>query len=161
MLDEVEAFLTGVRRGPDPDRRLLTILFTDIVGSTATAAALGDRNWQQLLKQHDQLVRRELDRFGGREIDTTGDGFFATFDGTARAIRCACAINEAVRELGLELRAGLHTGECELDDGQVRGIAVHIGARGESGWPGRGARLQHGERSRRRVRAALLRPGAH
>ena len=129
LLDEVEAFLTGVRRGPDPDRRLLTVLFTDIVGSTAMAAALGDRNWQQLLKQHDQLVRRELDRFGGREIDTTGDGFFATFDGPARAIRCACAIIEAVRELGLELRAGLHTGECELDNGQVRGIAVHIGAR--------------------------------
>lgn len=129
LLDEVEAFLTGVRRGPDPDRRLLTVLFTDIVGSTAKAAALGDRNWQQLLKQHDQLVRRELDRFGGREIVTTGDGFLATFDGPARAIRCACAIIEAVRELGLEVRAGLHTGECELDDGQVRGIAVHIGAR--------------------------------
>ena len=129
LLDEVEAFLTGVRRGPDPDRRLLTVLFTDIVGSTEKAAALGDRYWHELLERHHQLVRRELDRFGGREIDTAGDGFFATFDGPARAVRCACAISEAVRQLGLELRAGLHTGECELVDGKVRGIAVHIGAR--------------------------------
>jgi class 3 adenylate cyclase len=129
LLDEVEAFLTGVRRGPDPDRRLLTVLFTDIVGSTAKAAALGDRNWHELLDKHHQMVRRELNRFAGREIDTAGDGFFATFDGPTRAVRCACAINEAVRELGLELRAGLHTGECELVDGKVRGIAVHIGAR--------------------------------
>jgi class 3 adenylate cyclase len=129
LLDEVETFLTGVRRGPDRDRRLVTVLFTDIVGSTAKAAALGDRHWHELLERHHQLVRRELDRFGGREIDTAGDGFFATFDGPARAVCCACAINEAVRGLGLELRAGLHTGECELVDGKVRGIAVHIGAR--------------------------------
>jgi class 3 adenylate cyclase len=129
MLDEVEEFLTGVRRGPDPDRRLVTVLFTDIVGSTAKAVTLGDRHWNELLERHNQLVRRELDRFGGREVDTAGDGFFAVFDGPARAVRCACAISDAVGELGLELRAGLHTGECELADGKVRGIAVHIGAR--------------------------------
>ncbi len=129
LLDEVEVFLTGVRRGPDPDRRLATVLFTDIAGSTAKAASLGDRDWHELLEEHHQLVRRELDRFGGREIDTAGDGFFATFDGPARAVRCACAIVGAVRELGLEVRAGVHTGEVELLDGRVRGLAVHIGAR--------------------------------
>jgi class 3 adenylate cyclase len=129
LLDEVEEFLTGIRRGPDPDRLLATVLFTDIVGSTATAAALGDRRWRALIEEHHKLVRRELDRFGGREIETAGDGFLATFDGPARAVRCACAITEAVRELGLDVRAGLHTGECEVVEGKVRGIAVHIGAR--------------------------------
>ncbi len=129
LLDEVEVFLTGVRRGPDPDRRLATVLFTDIVGSTEKAAALGDRAWHELLETHHQVVRRELDRFGGREIDTAGDGFFATFDGPARAVRCACAVVEAVRPLGLAIRAGVHTGEVEFVDGQVRGLAVHIGAR--------------------------------
>jgi class 3 adenylate cyclase len=129
LLDEVEEFLTGVRRQADPDRLLATVLFTDIVGSTAKAAALGDRRWRELLEQHHALVRRELDRFDGREVDTAGDGFLATFDGPARAVRCACAITEAVAELGLEVRAGLHTGECEVTDGKVRGIAVHIGAR--------------------------------
>jgi class 3 adenylate cyclase len=129
LLDEVEEFLTGVRRKPDPDRLLATVLFTDIVGSTAKAAALGDRRWRELLEQHHALVRHELDRFDGREVDTAGDGFLATFDGPARAVRCACAITEAVAELGLEVRAGLHTGECEVTDGKVRGIAVHIGAR--------------------------------
>jgi pimeloyl-ACP methyl ester carboxylesterase len=129
LLDEVEAFLTGVRRGPDRNRWLATVLFTDIVGSTATAAGLGDRRWQELIEQHHRLVRLALDRFGGREIDTAGDGFFATFDGPARGVRCACAIVDAVRGLGLEVRTGLHTGEVELVDGKVRGIAVHIGAR--------------------------------
>jgi class 3 adenylate cyclase len=129
LLDEVEVFLTGARRGPDPDRKLATVLFTDIVGSTARAAALGDRDWHELLEKHHQLVRRELDRFGGQEVDTAGDGFFATFDGPARAVRCACAIGEAVGQLGLTTRAGVHTGEVELVAGQVRGIAVHIGAR--------------------------------
>ena len=129
LLDEVEAFLTGVRRGPDRNRWLATVLFTDIVGSTATASALGDRRWQELIEQHHRVVRLALDRFGGREIDTAGDGFFATFDGPARAVRCACAIVEGVRELGLDVRAGLHTGEVELVDGKVGGIAVHIGAR--------------------------------
>jgi class 3 adenylate cyclase len=129
LLDEVEEFLTGIRPRPEPDRVLVTVLFTDIVGSTAKAAALGDRRWRELLEQHHRLVRRELVRFGGREIDTAGDGFLASFDGPARAVRCACAIGETVKELGLDVRAGLHTGECELVDGKVRGIAVHIGAR--------------------------------
>jgi class 3 adenylate cyclase len=105
------------------------VLFTDIVGSTMMAAELGNRRWSQLLERHNDVVRAKLADFGGREIDTAGDGFFATFDGPARAIRCAGAITEAVRELGIELRAGLHTGECELVDGKVGGIAVHIGAR--------------------------------
>jgi class 3 adenylate cyclase len=129
LLDEVEVFLTGERRRPDPQRWLATVLFTDIVDSTATAAALGDRHWHDLLERHHALVRRELDRFGGKEIDTAGDGFFATFDGPARAVRCASAIEEAVGELGLEVRAGVHTGEVEMVDGKVGGIAVHIGAR--------------------------------
>jgi class 3 adenylate cyclase len=129
LLDEVEGFLTGVRRGPDPDRRLATVLFTDIVDSTAMAAELGDRAWHELLEKHHEVVRRALDRFGGREVDTAGDGFFATFDGPARAVRCARAIVESVHELGLEVRAGLHTGEFEMVDGAVRGIAVHLGAR--------------------------------
>ena len=106
-----------------------TVLFTDIVESTAKAVELGDRHWRELLERHNTLVRRELLRFRGREIDTAGDGFFATFDGPARAIRCACAITDGVRELGLSIRAGLHTGECEIADSNVAGIAVHTGAR--------------------------------
>jgi class 3 adenylate cyclase len=129
VLDEVEEFVTGRRPAPDPDRVLATVLFTDIVGATDRAAAMGDRGWRELLDRHDALVRRELDRFQGREVDTAGDGFLATFDGPARAIRCAHSIREAVRGLGLEVRAGLHTGECELAGEQVRGIAVHTGAR--------------------------------
>jgi len=129
LLDEVEAFLTGERPRPDPHRWLATVLFTDIVDSTAQAAALGDRHWRDLIERHHALVRRQLDRYGGTEVDTAGDGFFATFDGPARAVRCASAIVDAVRELGLEVRAGVHTGEVEGGDGTVRGIAVHIGAR--------------------------------
>ena len=129
LLDEVEEFLTGARRGPEPDRVLATVLFTDVVGSTERAARLGDRRWSELIERHHAVVRRELARFQGQEVDTAGDGFLATFDGPARAIRCARAIGDAVRELGLEVRAGLHTGECELVDGRVRGIAVHTGAR--------------------------------
>src|SRR3712207_878175 len=129
LLDEVEEFLTGSRRAPDPDRWLATVLFTDIVDSTRQAASLGDRAWQDLLLRHHALVRRELDRFGGREVDTAGDGFFATFDGPARAVRCASAIVAGVQALGLSVRAGVHTGECQLVDGKVGGIAVHIGAR--------------------------------
>jgi pimeloyl-ACP methyl ester carboxylesterase len=111
------------------DRVLATILFTDIVGSTAKLAELGDRRWRDLVQQHHAVVRRQLVRFSGREIDTAGDGFFASFDGPARAIRCACAITEAVRGIGLDVRAGLHTGECEVVDAKIGGIAVHIGAR--------------------------------
>ena len=112
-----------------PDTVLATILFTDIVGSSARAAELGDRAWRELLARHHALVRRELGRYRGEEKDTAGDGFFATFDGPARAIRCAEAIVAGVRELGLEVRAGVHTGECELHEGKVAGLAVVIGAR--------------------------------
>jgi pimeloyl-ACP methyl ester carboxylesterase len=124
-----EAYEAGAWEEAEPDRVLATVLFTDIVGSTAKAAEVGDRAWRELLEQHHRMIRRELVRHRGSELDVAGDGFFARFDGPARAIRCACAITEVVRELGLELRAGLHTGECELMDGKVGGIAVHIGAR--------------------------------
>jgi class 3 adenylate cyclase len=129
ILDEVEEFLTGTRPAREPDRILATVLFTDIVGSSQRAAELGDRAWRELLGGHHAAVRRQLERFQGREVDTAGDGFLATFDGPARAVRCGDAIREAVGELGLELRAGLHTGEVELADGKVTGIAVHTGAR--------------------------------
>jgi pimeloyl-ACP methyl ester carboxylesterase len=129
VLGEVEEFLTGVRTAPEPDRVLATILFTDIVGSTALAARLGDREWRELLERHHALVRRQLERFRGQEIDTAGDGFVASFDGPARGIRCAAAIAESVSALGLSIRAGLHTGEAELVDGKLAGIAVHIAAR--------------------------------
>jgi pimeloyl-ACP methyl ester carboxylesterase len=129
ILDEIEDFLTGVRHGPEPDRVLATVLFTDIVGSTEKAAALGDRRWRDLLEGHHGLVRRELGRYRGREIDTAGDGFLATFDGPARAVRCARAVSDGAHAIGLEVRAGLHTGEIELIDDSVSGLAVHIGAR--------------------------------
>src|SRR2546425_267103 len=129
MLAPIEEFLTGARPVVHDDRVLATVLFTDIVGSTEHATRLGDRAWRDLLERHDTAVRQELGRFRGREIHTTGDGFFATFDGPARAVRCALAIREAVRPLGLEIRTGLHTGECELRGDDVSGIAVHIGAR--------------------------------
>ena len=129
LLDEVEEFLTGVRRGPEPDRVLATVLFTDIVGATERAAKLGDQRWRELLEEHHRSIREELERFRGREIDTAGDGFLATFDGPARAIRCACVIRDAMRSLGIEIRAGLHTGECELVGEKIAGIAVHTGAR--------------------------------
>jgi class 3 adenylate cyclase len=129
LLDEVEEFLTGSRSAGPPDRVLATVLFTDIVDSTATAVQLGDRRWKQQIREHDAIVRRELGRHRGREIHTTGDGFLATFDGPARAIRCAVAIRDAVLEEGLHIRAGLHTGEIELQGDDVAGIAVHIGAR--------------------------------
>jgi class 3 adenylate cyclase len=129
ILDEIEEFLTGVRRGAEPDRVLATVLFTDIVASTERAVKLGDREWRDLLEIHHTLVRRELERWRGIEVGTAGDGFLATFDGPARAIRCACAVRDSVRTLGLEIRAGLHTGECEVRGDTVAGIAVHIGAR--------------------------------
>ncbi|HZU21095.1 MAG TPA: adenylate/guanylate cyclase domain-containing protein [Gaiellaceae bacterium] len=132
--DHAERFLTELwERGEwdavEPDRVLATVLFTDIVGSTEKLAQLGDRGWRELIGEHHVRVRRQLARYRGREIDTAGDGFFAAFDGPARAIRCACAITETVRDLGIDVRAGLHTGECEQLDGKVGGIAVHIGAR--------------------------------
>ena len=129
LLDEVEELVTGIRPAPQPNRVLATVLFTDIVKSTERARELGDRDWAELLGRHHVAVRRELGRFRGHEIDTAGDGFLARFDGPARAIRCAVAIRDVVRDLGLELRAGLHTGECELLGDKVAGIAVHTGAR--------------------------------
>ncbi|HEY2436804.1 MAG TPA: adenylate/guanylate cyclase domain-containing protein, partial [Solirubrobacteraceae bacterium] len=129
ILAETQEFLTGVREPAEPDRVLATVLFTDIVGSTERARALGDRAWRDLLERHHSLVRAELARYRGREIDTAGDGFFATFDGPARGIRCARSIVETVRGIGLEVRAGLHTGEVEMAADSVRGIAVHTGAR--------------------------------
>jgi class 3 adenylate cyclase len=129
ILDEIEEFVTGRRQQRAPERRLATVLFTDIVDSTKRAAELGDRRWTSLLEDHYQRVRQQLPRFAGQEVDTIGDGFLATFDGPARAIRCALATIDANREIGLTLRAGLHTGECEHRGSDVSGIAVHIGAR--------------------------------
>jgi class 3 adenylate cyclase len=129
LLDEVEEFLVGSRRGSEPERALATVLFTDIVGSTERAAALGDRAWRRLLERHDAAVRRALSLHRGREVKTMGDGFLATFDGPARAIRCVRALQEEVGRLGLEVRAGIHTGEVELIGDDVGGMAVNIGAR--------------------------------
>jgi class 3 adenylate cyclase len=129
LLDEVEAFLTGVRPPPAEDRILATVLFTDIVGSTQHAARLGDQGWVDLRARHDALVRSELDRFRGREVVTTGDGFLAIFDGPARAVRCAMEVSRRVRSLGIEIRAGLHTGEIEVRGREVAGLAVNIAAR--------------------------------
>jgi class 3 adenylate cyclase len=129
LIDETEEFITGTRSGPEPDRVLVTVLFTDIVGSTERAASVGDRRWRELLDGYLGLVRRHLERFRGKEVDVAGDGLFAVFDGPARAIRCACAIRDAVRPLGLEIRTGLHTGECQVAGAKVSGIAVHTGAR--------------------------------
>jgi class 3 adenylate cyclase len=129
VVDEIESFLTGVRPAPEPDRVLATVMFTDIVGSTERAAELGDRRWTDLLEGHDVIVRRQLEIFRGQEVKNVGDGFLATFDGPARAIRCAHAISQEIQTLGIEIRAGLHAGECELANGDVQGITVHIGAR--------------------------------
>jgi class 3 adenylate cyclase len=129
VCDHVEEFLTGHRSVPAPDRVLATVMFTDIVGSTERASELGDRRWRELLDQHERLTREELERHQGREVKNTGDGVLAIFDGPARAIRCATAVASATNRLGLPVRVGLHTGECERRNGDIGGIAVHIGAR--------------------------------
>ena len=126
---ETERFLTRIGRPQEPDRVLATVLFTDIVGSTKRASELGDTAWRSLLERHHALVRSRLDQFYGEEVDTAGDGFFAAFDGPRRAIECARVLVEDVQSLGLEIRAGLHTGECELMGKKPSGIAVPIGAR--------------------------------
>ncbi|MGE5089344.1 MAG: adenylate/guanylate cyclase domain-containing protein, partial [Candidatus Levyibacteriota bacterium] len=128
-LDEIHEFLTGVREAPPHARELSTVLFTDIVGSTDLAAKIGDARWLELRGAHNDLVRQSLIAFQGREINTTGDGFLATFDGPARAVHCAVRIRDAVRALGLEIRAGLHTGEIERLDHDVGGLGVHVAAR--------------------------------
>jgi pimeloyl-ACP methyl ester carboxylesterase/class 3 adenylate cyclase len=129
ILDEVEHFATGMRHSAEPDRILATVVFVDIVDSTEQLARIGDRRWRELLTQFYATVRQQLERFRGREIDSAGDGMFATFDGPARAIRCACTTLDAARDLGIEVRAGIHTGECEVLGDKVSGIAVHLGAR--------------------------------
>ena len=138
IIDAIETFLGGETAAPDSERALATVMFTDIVDSTTRAAELGDRRWRDLVEEHDRLIRSRLDRYRGREVKTLGDGFLATFDGPGRAIRCAVDVRDAVRTLGLELRAGLHTGECEVSGEDIRGIAVNIGARV-------GARAEPGE----------------
>jgi len=129
IVDHIEEFITGAPPVREPDRALATVLFTDFVSSTPKLADVGDKKWRQLLDQHDHIVERELERHRGRKVDSTGDGILATFDGPARAVRCAQAIIEAVRPLGIEVRAGLHTGEVELRGDDIGGIAVHIGQR--------------------------------
>lgn len=129
VLDAIEEFVTGEFPAPKGDRVLATVLFTDVVASTLHAEQMGDRRWRELLATHDAVVRAELDRFGGREVKTTGDGVLATFDGPGRAIQCACAIRDAVQALGVEVRAGVHTGEIELRGSDIAGIAVHVGQR--------------------------------
>jgi class 3 adenylate cyclase len=129
VLGEIEEFLTGTRTAPEPDRVLATVMFTDIVGSTERAAEFGDARWRELLAAHQAAVRRELGQFRGREVKTLGDGYLATFDGPARAVRCGCAIVKAARSHGVEVRIGVHCGEVELMEDDVGGIAVHIAAR--------------------------------
>jgi class 3 adenylate cyclase len=129
IIAEIREFVTGVREPAEPDRVLATVLFTDIVRSTEQASRLGDRRWRDLVSEHHRLIRRELARFRGREIDTAGDGFLAAFDGPARALRAAGSIVRAVQPLGIQVRAGVHTGECEVLDGKLVGVAVHVGAR--------------------------------
>ena len=151
LVRELERFLAGAWEAvrfeeAEPDHVLATVLFTDIVGSTAKAAELGDRAWRELLQQHNAVIRRQLVRFRGSKLDTAGDGFFASIDGPARAIRCARAIVDSFDQLGIHVRAGLHTGECEVFEGKIGGIAVGTG---------RGACVEHGRRPSRRLRDRL------
>ena len=153
-----QEFLTGTMPPAEPDRVVLTVLFTDIVGSTARATELGDRRWRRLLEEHDAVVRSNLARFRGREVETTGDGFLATFDGPARAIRAAAAMRDELAEQGLPIRVGMHTGEVELDGDHIRGIAVHIAARVLAAGRRRGdPLLAHGPGPGRRARVSASR----
>jgi class 3 adenylate cyclase len=165
VLGEIEEFISGERSLAETDRILATILFTDIVGSTERAVALGDDGWKRLLDQHDDVVRRQLNRFQGREVNTTGDGFLAVFDGPTRAVRCAAAIRDAARSIGIDLRVGVHTGECVARGDDVGGIAVHIAARvGAEARPGEvlvsqtvkdlvaGSGFEFGDRGRARLK---------
>ena len=146
IADEIEEFLTGARTGADPDRMLTTLLFTDIVDSTKRAAEWGDRRWRDLLDQHHALVRAQLERFGGREVVTTGDGFFASFPSPTQAVRCALAVTDAVEALAVQIRAGVHTGEVEVRGDDLGGLAVHIAARvSAAAGRRRGPRLEHRE----------------
>jgi len=129
IADEIERFVATLEQAPEPNTVLATVLFTDLVGSSELAGRLGDREWAELLLRHNTTIRQQLSRFRGAEVDTAGDGFFATFDGPARAIRCACAVRETLHELGLEVRVGVHTGECEIVSDKPTGIAVNTGAR--------------------------------
>ena len=158
MLDEIEEFITGVRGGFDTERVLTTIVFTDIVGSTERAAALGDDRWHDLLDNHDNVVRHELERFRGREVNTAGDGFVAMFTSPSVAIDCADAIVDAVRPLGIEVRVGIHAGEVEVRGDDIAGMAVHIGARVcRTCGTERGARVVDGARDRHRFAAHVHR----
>lgn len=132
LLDEIEEFLTGARRGPQPDRVLATVVFTDIVGSTERLAEVGERHWRDVLDRHDEAVRRELERFRGRQVKTTGDGVLAVFDAPGRAVQCACAIRDATNAMGLTVRVGVHTGEVESRGDDISGMTVHIAARVEA-----------------------------
>jgi class 3 adenylate cyclase len=136
VADAIEEFLTGSKASVAADRVLATVLFTDIVGSTEKAATLGDGRWRDLLDKHNSTIRRNIVRFRGRETNTTGDGFLITFDGPGRAVRCACAIVEEIRPLGIDVRAGLHTGECEEIDDNI-GVSRSISALASSRWQGR------------------------
>ena len=159
LLDDIEEFVTGTRHRVEPDRMLATLLMNDIVGSTERAVAVGDRRWNDLLTGYYALVRNELATFHGHQVNTTGDGVLATFDGPARAIRCARSIRERANAQGIQLRSGLHTGECELIDDGIGGIAVHIAARvSAQAGRGRGARVEHRQGPRRRIAARLRRP---
>jgi class 3 adenylate cyclase len=160
VIDEVEEFLTGTRHHPARDRVLSTILFTDIVESTARAVELGDTRWRELLEAHEVIAEREVASFGGIVADFAGDGLLASFDGPARAVRCAFALRHDLRKLGLEMRAGLHTGEVERRGDRVAGTGIHIASRIVSlGWPRGGARLPHRPRSCCRFRPPVHRPG--
>ena len=160
MLDEIERFVSGMTdTEAELERFLATVLFTDIVGSTAIGARIGDRAWKALVEQHHARVRGQLARFRGREIDTAGDGFFATFDGPGRGIRCAQDIVKAVRDLGIEVRVGLHTGECEKVGDAIGGIAINIGARVASVECVRGSGHPNGEGSHRGLGDGLRRCG--